>query len=80
MKLNKMLKDKKMCKVVDMVLEESCRQWCEFIEEAPERKDGTGFAEFFHEIFEEKGKEYADQVREQESAAKKEKKKQGAER
>lgn len=46
--------------VVDAVLEEACRQWCEFIDEAPERKDGKGFANFFHGIFEEKEKEYAE--------------------
>lgn len=48
--------------VFDMVLEEACRQWCCFIEETPERKDGEGFASFFYEIFQEKEKEYLDQV------------------
>ena len=48
--------------VFDMVLEEACRQWCCFIDEAPERKDGEGFANFFYEIFEEKEKEYLEQV------------------
>lgn len=46
--------------VFHMVLEEACRQWCCFIEEAPDRKDGEGFADFFYEIFEEK--EYLGQV------------------
>ena len=45
-------------KIFPMVLEEACRQWCAFIEDAPERKDGEGFADFFYEIFEEKEKEY----------------------
>lgn len=48
--------------VFNMVLEEACRQWCNFIEEAPERKDGEGFANFFYEIFEDKEKEYLEQV------------------
>lgn len=48
--------------VFDMVLEEACRQWCCFIEEAPERRDGEGFASFFYEIFQEKEKEYLEQV------------------
>lgn len=48
--------------VFNMVLEEACRQWCSFIEEAPERKDGEGFANFFYEIFEDKEKEYLEQL------------------
>lgn len=31
-------------------LEEACRQWCDFIDEAPERKNGIGFADFYEEI------------------------------
>ena len=38
--------------VFDMVLEEACRQWCDCIDDVPERKDGEGFADFFYEIFE----------------------------
>lgn len=45
-------------KVFPDILEEACRQWCEFINDAPERKDGEGFADFFFEIFEEKEQEY----------------------
>ena len=45
-------------KIFPAILEEACRQWCEFIDEAPERKDGEGFAEFFFEIFEDKEQEY----------------------
>lgn len=48
--------------VFHMVLEEACRQWCGFLDEAPERRDGEGFANFFYEIFEEKEKEYLEQV------------------
>lgn len=49
--------------VFNMALEEACRQWCSFIEEAPERKDGEGFSDFFYEIFEDKEKEYLEQLR-----------------
>ena len=45
-----------------IILEEACRQWCAFIDETPERKDGEGFAEFFFEIFLEK-EEYLEQAR-----------------
>lgn len=45
-------------KVFPAILEEACRQWCAFIEEAPERKDGEGFADFFYEVFEAKEQEY----------------------
>lgn len=48
--------------VFDIVLEEACRQWCCFIDEAPERKDGKGFANFFYGIFEDKEKEYLEQL------------------
>lgn len=47
-----------------MVLEEACRQWCVFIDDVPERKDGEGFADFFYEIFEDKEKEYIQQIKE----------------
>ena len=50
--------------VFDMVLEEACRQWCDCIDDVPERKDGEGFADFFYEIFEDKEKEYVQQVKE----------------
>lgn len=45
-------------KVFPAILEEACRQWCAFIEEAPERKDGEVFADFFYEVFEAKEQEY----------------------
>lgn len=44
--------------IFEAVLEEACRQWCCFIDEAPERKDGEGFANFFYEIFADKEQEY----------------------
>ena len=34
--------------VFEKCLNEACRQWCEFIDEAPERKNGEGFAHFFY--------------------------------
>lgn len=45
-------------KIFPAILEEACRQWCEFIEDAPERKSGEGFADFFYEIFQEKEVEF----------------------
>lgn len=33
--------------VFDKCLNEACRQWCEFIDEASERRDGIGFSDFF---------------------------------
>ena len=33
--------------VFAMVLEEACRQWCDGIDNSPERKDGEGFVLFF---------------------------------
>lgn len=49
-------------KIFPMVLEEACRQWCEFLADAPERATGEGFAEFFLEVFQEKELEYAAQI------------------
>ena len=43
--------------VFEKCLNEACRQWCEFIDEAPERKNGEGFAHFFYEVFDDKWKE-----------------------
>ena len=36
------------------ILEDAARQWCDFIDDAPERKTGEGFAQFFREIREQK--------------------------
>lgn len=48
--------------IFDMVIEEACRRWCAFIDEAPERKDGEKFAGFFYEVFEETEQEYLEQM------------------
>ena len=64
MNIQDITKSKEKKAVFHMVLEEACRQWCDGIEDAPERKGGEGFADFFYEIFEDKGKEYVQQVKE----------------
>lgn len=64
MNIQDIAKSKEKKAVFEMVLEEACRQWCDCIDEAPERKDGEGFSDFFYEIFEDKEKEYVQQVRE----------------
>ena len=64
MNIQDIAKSKEKKAVFNMVLEEACRQWCVFIDDAPERKDGEGFADFFYEIFEDKEKEYIQQVQE----------------
>lgn len=55
--------------IFDIVLEEACRQWCDIIDEAPERKDGEGFANFFYEIFADKEQEYLEGLAESEVQA-----------
>ena len=62
MKLQDILGNKQREQIFDVILEESCRQWCEFIEDAPERKDGEGFAEFFYSVFAEKEQEYMEEL------------------
>ena len=57
------LKDKSRIEIFDRVLNEACRQWCDFMEEAPERKDGERFSDFFYEIFAEKEKDYLRDVK-----------------
>ncbi|MCD8214407.1 MAG: hypothetical protein LUC97_01980 [Clostridiales bacterium] len=47
--------DAKSKEYISVILEEACRQWCDVIEEAPERKSGVGFANFFYEIANEYG-------------------------
>lgn len=51
-------------KLNKMIVEEAARQWCEFIDDAPERKDGEGFWEFLLEIAEQKKEEYMKQIQE----------------
>ncbi len=62
MDIKDIARSNKRMKIFDMVLEEACRQWCCFIDEAPERKDGEGFSDFFYEIFSEKEKEYLENI------------------
>ena len=52
MNLDDIVADPKRHKIFDTILEEACRQWCDFIGEAPERASGEGFARFFFDVFE----------------------------
>lgn len=63
MSIQDIVNDKAKQSIFPIVLEEACRQWCAFIDETPERKDGEGFSEFFFEIFSEKEEEYLEQER-----------------
>lgn len=58
MSVNDILSDPARVKIFDTVLEESCRQWCGCINNAPERASGKGFASFFYEVFQQKEQEY----------------------
>ena len=58
MNLDDIVADPKRHKIFDTILEEACRQWCDFIGEAPERASGDGFARFFFDVFEMKEQEY----------------------
>jgi len=58
MSVNDILSDPARVKIFDTVLEESCRQWCGCINNAPERASGKGFAAFFYEVFQQKEQEY----------------------
>lgn len=64
MKIKDIIGNEKRIAIFDIVLEEACRQWCCFIDEAPDRKDGEGFADFFYEIFEDKEAEYMEELEE----------------
>lgn len=64
MNIQDIAKSKEKKVVFDMILEEACRQWCDCLDDAPERKYGEGFANFFYEIFEDKEKEFAQEVKE----------------
>lgn len=48
--------------VFEKCLNEACRQWCEFVDEAPERRNGKDFAHFFYEVFDDKWKEYSQEL------------------
>lgn len=58
MKIKDIAGDEKRLSIFEAILEEACRQWCDCIDEAPERKDGEGFADFFYEIFADKEQKY----------------------
>ena len=60
--LDAIISDPARQKIFDAVLEEACRQWYCFIDDAPERADGEGFAQFFYEIFEQKEQEYMENL------------------
>lgn len=62
MKIKDIVESPARLSIFEAVLEEACRQWCDFIEDAPERKDGEGFADFFYEIFADKEQEYLENV------------------
>lgn len=47
MEMKDMVGNEKRIAIFNAILEEACRQWCDFIDEAPERKSGEGFADFF---------------------------------
>lgn len=55
-------KNKKRMAVFNVLLEEACRQWYDLLEDAPERKDGEHFTEFFFEVFEAKEDEYMEEI------------------
>lgn len=55
-------------KVFDTLLEESCRQWCAFMEDEPERQTGEGFSGFFRQIYAEKYAEYQQSISAQSAA------------
>ena len=65
MDLRDILESKDRQMVFNTVLEEACRQWCAVIPDVPERMDGEGFADFFYEIFQEKGNEYIREAKEE---------------
>ena len=58
MEIKDIVGNEKRIAIFNAILEEACRQWCDFIDEAPERKSGEGFADFFFDIFKEKESEY----------------------
>lgn len=53
--------------VFDICLDEACRQWCCNMEETPERRNGEGFAHFFYEVFDDKWKNYFNELIENEN-------------
>lgn len=47
MEMKDIIGNEKRIAIFNVILEEACHQWCDFIDEAPERKSGEGFADFF---------------------------------
>ncbi|RFZ77803.1 hypothetical protein DS742_16240 [Lacrimispora amygdalina] len=64
MNANEMCKGDEQEQLIKILLEEACRQWCDFIDECPDRATGEGFGDFFFEIYAEKKDEYATELRE----------------
>lgn len=58
MNLNDILGSTDRQQIFDTVLEEACRQWCAILPDAPEHKDGKGFADFFYQTFAQKEAEH----------------------
>jgi len=48
--------------ITDILLDEACRQWCDGIEDAPERLSGKGFSDFFRQIVADKREEYDKEI------------------
>lgn len=48
--------------ITDILLDEACRQWCDGIEDAPERLSGKGFSDFFRQIAANKREEYDEEA------------------
>lgn len=48
--------------LADFLLDEACRQWCDGIEDAPERLSGKGFSDFFRQIVADKREEYDKEI------------------
>ena len=62
MDLKDIVNDPARLQIFDEFLEEACRQWCDFIDDEPERATGEGFAGFFYEIFEMKEEEMLEEL------------------
>ena len=48
--------------ITDILLDEACRQWCDGIEDAPERLSGKGFSDFVRQIVADKREEYDKEI------------------
>lgn len=69
MDIKDIVNDPARLQVFDEFLEEACRQWCDFIDDEPERATGEGFAGFFYEIFEMKEEEMLEELNAQVNAS-----------